>query len=255
MSQAGTVRASSTKYYVIVPVVSRIINLSLSTGTFPNDLKSAFVKPLLRKTILDSNGMKNYRPISNLSFLSKLIERVIAKQLQLHLSSNSLMFEYQSTYRIFHSAETALLRVQNDILVSLDSDHSTALFLLDFSAVFDTIDHNVLLHCLKYRFGITSSTFSSLSLFLTNRFLTVVASNSKSQPVLLEFGIPQGRILGPLLYSLYTTPLHSIISKYPGIRCHFIRMILKYIFYFPLNMHHPPYLLLSLASKTFSLSW
>ena len=205
---------------VIVPVVSRIINLSLSTSVFSNDLKSAFVKPL-KKTTLDSNDIKNYRSISNLSFLSKLIERVIANQLQLHLSSNGLMSEYQSAYRKFHSSETVLLRVRNDILVSLDSGHSTALLLLDLSAAFDIVDQNILLHLLKHWFGIISFALSSLSSFLTNRFQTVVASNSKPQPVLLELGISQDSVLGPLLYSLYTTPLHSIILKYPGIRCHF----------------------------------
>ena len=80
---------------VIVPIVSRIINMSLSTGILPNELKLAFVKPLFKKTTLDSNNIKNYRPISNLFFLSKLIERVIANQLQLHRSSNGFMSEYQ----------------------------------------------------------------------------------------------------------------------------------------------------------------
>ena len=191
----------------------------LSTSIFPNDLKSEFVKLLFKKAI-DSNDIKNYRPIFNLSFLSKLIERIIANQLQLHLFFNGLIFEYQSAYYKFHSSETALLCIQNDILVPLDSSLSSAL-LLNLSAAFDTIDHNILLHRLKYWFGITSSALSSLSPFLTNRFQTVVASISKSQPVLLEFGIPQGSVLGPLLYSLYATPLHSIFSKYPGIRCHF----------------------------------
>ena len=133
------------------------------------------------------------------------------------------MSEYQSAYCKFYFSETALLRVQNNFLVSLDSGHFTAL-LLDLSAAFDAIDHNILLHRLKHWFCITSFALSPLSLFLTNSSQTVVAYNSKSQPVLLELGIPLGSVLGPLLYSLYTTPqspLHSIISKYPGIRCHF----------------------------------
>ena len=114
----------------------------------------------------------------------------------------------------------------------VDSGHSTAL-LLDLSAAFDTIDHNILLHRLKYWFGITSSALSSLSSFLTNCFQTVVASKSKSQPVLLEFGIPQDSVLGPLLYSLYTT--HFILSSQNILASVVIsmRMILKYIFHFP----------------------
>ena len=180
---------------VTFPVVLRITNLSHSTGIFPNDLKSEFVKPLLEKTALDSNDITNYRPISNLSFLSKLIERVIANQLHLHLSSNGLRSEYRSEYHKFYTSETALLRIQNEILVTLDYGHSTALLpLLDLSAAFDTIDHNIQFHRLKHWFGITSSVLSSLSLFLANRFETVVVSSS---------------------------PLHSIISKNLGFRCHF----------------------------------
>ena len=99
--------------------------------------------------------MKNYRPISNISFLLKLKERVIANQLQLHLSSNGFLSEYQSAYRKFHSSETALLRVQSDVLVSLDSGHSTTLLLLDLSAAFDTIVYNILLYRLKHWIGIT----------------------------------------------------------------------------------------------------
>ena len=120
------------------------------------------------------------------------------------------MSEYQSAYRKFHSSETALLRVQNDILVSLDFAHSTALLLLDLSATFDTIDHNILPYRFKQWFGITSSALSLLSSFLTNRFQTLVASNSKSQPVLLEFGIPQGSSLEPLLSVHRLTPFYHL---------------------------------------------
>ena len=118
------------------------------------------------------------------------------------------MSEYQSAYCKFHSFETALLRVQSDILVSLDSGHYTA-FLLDISAAFDTFDYNFLLHRLKHWFGL-SSDLSSLSSFFTNRFQTVAASNSKSQPVLLECGISQGSVLGPLLSVHNLTPLYHL---------------------------------------------
>ena len=131
------------------------------------------------------------------------------------------MSKLQSAYRKFHSSETALLYVQNDILASLDAGHSTALLLLDLSAAFDTIDHSILIHRLQHWFGISSTALNLLSSFLSDRFQTVITPTSKSNPVLLEYGVPQGSVLGPLLYSLYTTPLHSIISKYPGLLCHF----------------------------------
>ena len=111
--------------------------------------------------------------------------------------------------------------VQNDILASLDAGHSTALLLLDLSAAFDTIDHSILTHRLQHWFGISSTALNLLSSFLSDRFQTVITSASKSYPVLLEYGVPQGSVLGSLLYTLYKTPLHSIISKYPGLRCHF----------------------------------
>ena len=99
------------------------------------------------------------------------------------------MSEYQSVYCKFYFSETALLHVQNDILVSSCSGHSTARFFLDLFAAFNSIDHNILLHRLKHKFGIRSSALSSLSSLLTNRFQAVIASNSKSQHVLLEFSI------------------------------------------------------------------
>ena len=205
----------------IAPIITRIVNLSLSFRFYSKQLKSALVKPLPKKSNLDPNDLKNYRPISNLSFSSKLVELVIAVRLSSHLSSYNLMPKLQSAYRKFHSSKTALLYVQNDILASLDAGHSTALLLLNLSAAFDTIDHSILTHRLQHWFGILSTALNLLSSFLSDRFQTVITPASKSNPVLLEYGILQGNVLGPLLYSLYTTPLHSIISKYPGLRCHF----------------------------------
>ena len=136
---------------VIAPVITRILNLSLSSGIFPKEFKYyAVVKPLLKKPTLDYTGLKNYHPISNLSFRSKLVECIIANRLLTHLSSHVLFAKFQSAYCKFHSSETSLLYVQNDILVALKAGHSTALLLLDLSAAFDTIDHNILIHRLQY---------------------------------------------------------------------------------------------------------
>ena len=127
----------------------------------------------------------------------------------------------QSAYRKFHSSETALLYVQNDIFTSLDVGHCTALLLVDLSAAFNAIDRSILTHRLQLWLGISSSALNLLSSFLSDRSQTVIMSASKSQPVLLEYGVPQGSLLGTLLYSLYAIPLYSIILKYPGLRCHF----------------------------------
>ena len=124
---------------------------------FPKHFKSALVEPLLKKSNLNPNDLKNYRTISYLSFLSKLIERVFAARLSSHLSSHNLMSKLQLAYRKFHSSETALLYVQNDILASLEVGHCTVFLLLDMSSAFDTIDHSILIHRLQHWFSISST--------------------------------------------------------------------------------------------------
>ena len=135
---------------VIAPVITRIVNLCLSSTMIPKEFKYAVVKPLFEKPTLDSSDLKNYCPISKISFLSKLVKSIIANRLLTHLSSHGLLAKVQSAYRKFHSSETALLYVQNDILVALEAGHSTALLLLDIFAVFDTIDRNILIHRLQH---------------------------------------------------------------------------------------------------------
>ena len=131
------------------------------------------------------------------------------------------MFKLQSAYREFHSSETVLLYDQNDMLASLDAGHSTALLLLDLSAAFDSIDHNISTHRLQHWFGISSAALNLLSSFLSDKFQTVITLASKSNPVLLEYGVLQDSVLGLLLYSLNATLLHLIISKCPGLCCYF----------------------------------
>ena len=203
-------------------MITHIVNLLLCSSVFPKYFKSAFVKPLRKKSNLDPNDLKNFHPISHFSFLLKLIERIITARLFSHLSSHNHMSKLQSAYRKFLSSVTTLLYIQNDILASLNAGHSTTLLLLDLLATFDTINHRILTHRLQHWFSILYTALNLLSSFLSDRSQTVITSASKSQPVLFEYGVPQGSVLGPLLYSLYTTPLYSIISKYPpGLCCHF----------------------------------
>ena len=103
--------------------------------------------PLLRKPSLLKDDMKNYRPVSNLNFVSKIIEKVIANRIRSHLERNDLSNQYQSAYKKFHSTETALLKVENDIIFNMDEGRVTALTLLDLSAAFDTLDHSSITSC------------------------------------------------------------------------------------------------------------
>ena len=132
--------------------ITKIINLSLSSGVFPDEMKLALVTPVLKKSDLDSNVLSNYRPVSNLSFLSKLVERVVVKQLTFHLESENLMVPVQSAYRKNHSTETALLKIVNDLLLSVDGNNAAILALLDQRAAFDTVDHSILIDILAARF-------------------------------------------------------------------------------------------------------
>ena len=131
------------------PVITQIVNLSLRSGCFPDLLKHAQVSPLLKADRLDPELLKNYRPISQLKFLGKIIERVVLSQVLEHLSSHNLFPSMQSAYRPRHSCETALLRVSNDILLALDGGDEAILLLLDYSAAFDTIKHEAFLSRLE----------------------------------------------------------------------------------------------------------
>ena len=142
---------------ILITPIASIINLSLTEGSFPSHFKSAHVSSLLKKPSLNKDSMKNYRPVSNLSFLSKLLEKVVVNQLNTHINSSNTSNQYQSAYRKFHSTESALLKIHRDILASMDAGKVTALTLLDFSAAFDTIDHTILLSRLNDWFGVTGN--------------------------------------------------------------------------------------------------
>ena len=132
----------------------------------PKVMKHAVVTPLLQKTGIDPDSLSNYRPISNLSFISKLPERIIASQIRQYLVTNVIFDVFQSAYRPAHSCETALVRIQNDILVSLDNRKTVVLVLLDLSAAFDIVDHRILLDQL-YRTCIRGNAHRWMHLYLS----------------------------------------------------------------------------------------
>jgi hypothetical protein len=123
----------------------------------PPSFKEAYITPLLKKPDLDPTDVKSYRPISNLSVLSKLLERLVARQLLDYLNTEGLMPRLQSAYRAHHSTETAIVKVMSDILLALDSSDLAMLTLLDLSAAFDTVDHTTLLRRLAVSYGLGGS--------------------------------------------------------------------------------------------------
>ncbi|XP_056444340.1 uncharacterized protein LOC130380935, partial [Gadus chalcogrammus] len=202
----------------ISPMITNIINSSLTTGTVPPTLKLAAITPILKKPGADPTDLNHYRPISNLPFISKTLERVVAAQLQSHLDTNNLHEPFQSGFRPKHSTETALVKITNDLLLAADSGLLTILILLDLSAAFDTISHPLLLDRLA-GIGITGAALSWFTSYLTGRQQFVQLSNHKSGCSGVSLGVPQGSVLGPLLFTTYLLPLGTLL-RHHGVHFH-----------------------------------
>ena len=203
---------------IIEPIVS-IMNTSIRCGYVPQAFKTAVIKPLLKKTNLDPEQLTSYRPISNLTFMSKILEKLIAEQLRCHLQDNNMFEIFQSGFRAHHSTETALVKVTNDLLLAADNGQVSVLVLLDLSAAFDTIDHSILLRRLECDIGLRGTALGWFKSYLSDRYHFVNVNHSSSPYSGVEFGVPQGSVLGPILFTLYMLPLGNIIKKH-GINFH-----------------------------------
>ena len=148
-------------------------------------------------------------------------ERVVAIQLQTHLDEANLMTAFQSVYRKHHSTESALFNIHNDIFLNMAKGSVTAFTLLDLSATFDTIDHIILLDSLNVYYGISELALGWFKSYLLGRTHLVKVCSTLSHPAMLQYGVPQGSILGPILLSLYTNPISSIIHSHSSINYHF----------------------------------
>ena len=199
-----------------------MINLSLESGLFADDWKCALVLPLLKKPGLDLL-YKNYRPVSNLQYVSKLTEKAVFEQIHTHMTTHSLYPEFQSSYRKNHSTETALVRVTNDILmkIKMNTQEVTLLVMLDLSAAFDTVNHNILLTRLNEELGICGVALEWFKSYLANRGQRITIDGSLSERFSLECGVPQGSCLGPLLFIIYASKLFRVVrDQLPHTHCY-----------------------------------
>jgi len=196
----------------VIPSLTALINKSLADGKVPQCWKQAQVTPLLKKSGLDINDYKNYRPVSNIPFISKVIEKVVAKQLTNHLRQHNLHDHLQSAYKQGCSTESALIKIKADMDMMIDQGDGILLVLLDLSAAFDTIDHRILLDRLQHHVGITGVALDWVQSYLTDRRQAVHIGSSISCQVPLSIGVPQGSVLGPLLFLIYILPLGKIIE-------------------------------------------
>ena len=197
----------------LMDIISHIINRSLISATVPSSFKLAQVTPLLKKPSLEPSLLSNYRPVSNLSFLSKILEKVVASRLVSYLSENDLREPLQSAYCKQHSTETALVRIQHDILQAFSDQNACLMVLLDLSAAFDTVDHNEMLHSLT-EVGVQGKALDWCKSYLSGRKQVISIGSDLSSPRNLDCGVPQGSVLGPILFTLYTSSLGKLLRSF-----------------------------------------
>jgi Reverse transcriptase (RNA-dependent DNA polymerase) len=200
-------------------IIARLANITFEHAQFPTQFKMARITPLLKRSDLGTDDPSNYRPISNLNTVSKILERLVLMRLTTHNSLSASVDRLQSAYRRFHSTETALLKVTDDIYAAFNDGQSTLLVALDLSAVFDCIDHGTLVDRLRHTFGLAGAALDWIRSYLCDRSAFVGIDRHSSSCVSVDTGVPQGSSLGPLLFSMYFAPLASLIQSF-GIRYH-----------------------------------
>ena len=205
---------------ILLLSITKLVNYPLIEGSFQSTLKKAIASHSLKRFHCPEMTLRIIAQVWSLVVI-KIVERVVAKQLTPHINNNKLDNPYQSAYKPGHSSEIAFLLIKNEVHLSLACGEHTALVLLDLSAAFDAIDHIILLGYLKSWFGLGETVLKWFAPYLSDRCQSVKIGSTLSELSRLIYGVPQGSVLGLLLFSLYTTPLSKIILLHPQMKFHF----------------------------------
>lgn len=191
--------------------LTHIINYCLASSTFPDNWKAARIIPVAKKSL--PSLPSDYRPISILPTLSKVFEKILAKQIVGHLNRNSLLSPFQSGFRPQHSCATAMVKILDDIRQQYDRSYLTVLCLLDFSKAFDRVNHSILCRKLRHYFGFSDRAVRLISSYLSNRFQRVLVGEHFSNVKYLREGVPQGSILGPVLFCMFINDISHVCKS------------------------------------------
>ena len=195
--------------HTCTPSITIIVNLSFEKGAFSNQWKTAIVKPLIKAK--KGRAYTNYRPVSNLSFISKVVERCTLQQLTQHCNNHNLLPDFQSAYRKHHGCETSLLKLKMTLLWGMENQQVTSMIILDLSAIFNTVDHELLLKVLNHRFGVTDTALEWYKNYLIPRRFKVSINGSYSSEKTINFSMPQQSAQGAFLFIVYASTIQEVV--------------------------------------------